>query len=159
MDDEESEESDIKQRKKNKKDEAKKKEISGKWKKGDKNKEDLLEDDAEVVLQQDKKGAHGRARGENHHIAKPVVDMSNKIKEFCTEEYGIFERGSYVRIDIKKIKRKYVDHFNVNYPLVLCTTNLQESNFGFLKVRFNKHIFHPKILKNNDPIIFSMGID
>jgi ribosome biogenesis protein BMS1 len=28
---------------------------------------------------------------------------------------------------------------------------------GFLKIRISKHIWHPKILKTNDPIILSIG--
>jgi len=81
----------------------------------------------------------------------------NLIKEFCNEEFGIFEKGKYVRIDIKKIKKKYVDHFSVDFPMILCTTNLQENSFGYLKITFTKHLWHPKILKNNDPIILSIG--
>jgi len=81
----------------------------------------------------------------------------NLIREFCNEEYGIFEKGKYIRIDIKKIKKKYVDHFSIDFPIVLCTTNLQENSFGYLKIKFTKHLWHPKILKNNDPIILSIG--
>lgn len=81
----------------------------------------------------------------------------NLIKEFCNEEFGIYEKGKYVRIDIKKIKKKYVDNFSIDFPIVLCTTNLQENSFGYLKIKFTKHLWHPKILKNNDPIILSIG--
>ena len=163
--DEVSEDSDEGPRSKKKKrllEEAKK--SSGKWKRGEKDEEDMDNEDGQmedvysgIPGMPGKKGKQDKPKFENNHNPKVVVDTSNKIKEFCTEEFGIFERGIYVRMDIRKIKKKHVDHFNVNYPLVLCTTNIQESNFGFLKVRFNKHIFHPKILKNNDPIIFSMG--
>jgi ribosome biogenesis protein BMS1 len=92
---------------------------------------------------------------EEQPVAK--VEDTNLIKEFCNEEYGIFERGSYVRVDIKKVKKKYIEHFKVDYPIVLCTTNIQESSFGFLKIKFTKHLWHPKILKTNDPIILSIG--
>jgi ribosome biogenesis protein BMS1 len=81
----------------------------------------------------------------------------NLIKEFCNEEYGIFEKGVYVRVDIRKIKKKYIDHFKVDLPIILCTTNIQENSFGFLKIKLTKHLWHPKILKTNDPIIFSIG--
>jgi ribosome biogenesis protein BMS1 len=62
-----------------------------------------------------------------------------------------------VRIDIKKIKKKFIDHFRIEFPVILCTTNIQETSFGFLKIRFSKHLWHPKILKTNDPIILSVG--
>ena len=91
------------------------------------------------------------------NVKKIVVKEENLIKPFCNEEYGIFEKGTYVRIDIKQIKRKFLDHFRIDYPIILCTTNIQETNFGFLKIKFSKHIWYPKILKTNDPIIFSIG--
>ena len=91
------------------------------------------------------------------HIQKNDDVQPNLIKEFCNEEYGIFEKGLYVRIDIKKIKRKFANNFKPDFPMILCTTNLQENSFGFLKIKFTKHLWYPKILKNNDPIILSIG--
>jgi ribosome biogenesis protein BMS1 len=88
---------------------------------------------------------------------KDKVEDVNLIKEFCNEEYGIYEKGMYVRVDIKRIKKKYIDHFKIDYPIVLCTTNIQENSFGFLKIKFTKHLWHPKIMKTNDPIILSIG--
>jgi ribosome biogenesis protein BMS1 len=85
----------------------------------------------------------------------------NKVKKemqpFLSTEYGLFEKGNYIRLDIKKIKRKYVDHFKIDYPIILCTTNIQEESMGFLKIKFSKHIWHPKIMKTNDPLILSIG--
>lgn len=91
------------------------------------------------------------------HVKKAVIQEENLIKSFCNEEYGLYEKGTYVRIDIKQIKRKFLDYFRIDYPIILCTTNIQETNFGFLKIKFSKHIWYPKILKTNDPIIFSIG--
>lgn len=94
---------------------------------------------------------------ENQNNQEEKKEQINLIKEFCNEEFGIFEKGKYIRIDIKKIKKKYIDHFRIDFPIILCTTNLQENSFGFLKIKFTKHLWHPKILKNNDPIILSIG--
>jgi ribosome biogenesis protein BMS1 len=88
---------------------------------------------------------------------KILADVNRQLKPFMSSEYGIFEKGSYVRLDIKKIKRKFVDHFRIDYPIVLCTTNIQENSMGFLKIKFSKHIWHPKIMKTNDPLILSIG--
>ena len=90
-------------------------------------------------------------------VEKIKQEEINYIQEFCKEEYGIFEKGTYVRIDIKKIKKKFVDYFRVDIPMIICTTNIQENSFGYLKIKFTKHINHPKILKTNDPIILSIG--
>ena len=66
------------------------------------------------------------------------LKINQEMKPFLKEEFGLFEKGSYVRIDIKKIKRKHVEHFKIDYPIVLCTTNLQETSLGFIKIRFSK---------------------
>lgn len=94
---------------------------------------------------------------EHQIIPKSNEAQPNLIKEFCNEEFGIFEKGLYIRIDIKKIKRKHANNFKPDFPLILCTTNLQENSFGFLKLKLTKHLWYPKILKNNDPIILSIG--
>ena len=87
--------------------------------------------------------------------------INNQLKPFLNDNatYGIFQLGSYVRIDIKRIKRKYVDHFSPEHPIVLATLSLQEqeTQMGFLKIKFTKHLWYPKILKTNDPLILSVG--
>lgn len=132
--------------------------------------EEASEEEPELVKKSKSKGDSSKADGkwtkkdEEKDEEEPIQTIQdekkaevNLIKEFCNEEFGIYEKGKYVRIDIKKIKKKYVDHFSVDFPIVLCTTNLQESSFGYLKIKFTKHLWHPKILKNNDPIILSIG--
>lgn len=117
----------------------------------------------QVNEKQLRKDEHWKKDGEENNEGDPIINSNDKqeeknlIKDFCNEDYGIFEKGTYVRIDIKTIKKKYVDHFKTDFPIILCTTNLQENSFGFLKIKFTKHLWHPKILKNNDPIILSIG--
>lgn len=91
--------------------------------------------------------------------AQAILDQ--KIKPFLSDSntYGLFQLGSYIRIDLKKIKRKYVDHFSPDHPIILATLSLQEAEtqMGFLKIKFTKHLWYPKILKTNDPLILSIG--
>ncbi len=70
---------------------------------------------------------------------------------------GIYKRGTYVRIDISKIKYKYVKNFTAETPLVLSRVNPGEDNSGFLKIRIKKHRWYSNILKTNDPLVFSIG--
>ena len=87
--------------------------------------------------------------------------QEKQLKPFLDDStiYGIFKLGTYVRIDLKKIKRKNANHFDPNHPIVLSTLSLQEteSQMGFIKIRFSKHLWFPKILKTHDPIILSIG--
>ena len=87
--------------------------------------------------------------------------LQNELKPFLLEssKHGLFQFGSYIRIDIKNIKLKHAKCFNPNFPLILSSLELQENTnqMGFLKIKFSKHFFYPKILKSNDPIILSIG--
>ena len=87
--------------------------------------------------------------------------IKNDLKPFLNDpsKYNIYEYGSYIRIDIKKIKQKYINHFSPNHPIIISSLSLQEqeSRLGFLKIKFIKHLWYPKILKTNDPIILSIG--
>jgi ribosome biogenesis protein BMS1 len=62
-----------------------------------------------------------------------------------------------VKITISKIKYMNAKMFNGKTPLILTSINPGEDNMGFLKVRIKKHRWYPNILKNNDPLIFSIG--
>ena len=87
--------------------------------------------------------------------------LDKQLKPFLEDSttYGIFKLGTYIRIDLKKIKKKYANHFDPNHPIILSTLSIQEtdSQLGFIKIRFSKHLWYPKILKTNDPIILSIG--
>ena len=88
-------------------------------------------------------------------------EQDKQLKPFLNDPsiYGIFKLGTYIRIDLKKIKRKNANHFDPNHPIILSTLSLQETEtqMGFIKIRFSKHLWYPKILKTNDPIILSIG--
>ena len=88
-------------------------------------------------------------------------EQDKQLKPFLDDSsiYGIFKLGTYIRIDIKKIKRKNANHFDPNRPIVLSTLSFQETEnqLGFIKIRFSKHLWFPKISKTNDPVILSIG--
>ena len=68
-----------------------------------------------------------------------------------------YRQGIYVRIRIDDVPKEFVEAFNPNMPLVLGGLTPQETNMGYLRCRFKKHRWHKKILKCNDPLIFSIG--
>jgi len=71
--------------------------------------------------------------------------------------YGIFSKGNYVKITIKKIKYKHFKNFKPELPIILCRINPAEDIFGYLKIKLKKHRWYGNILKTNDPLIFSIG--
>lgn len=68
-----------------------------------------------------------------------------------------FRQGIYCRIKIDGVPAAFVSSFDPNMPLVLGGLTPQETNLGLVRCRFKKHRWHRKILKCNDPLVFSIG--
>ncbi|KAF9185189.1 Glycoside hydrolase 2 (Mannanase, beta-galactosidase) [Haplosporangium sp. Z 767] len=68
-----------------------------------------------------------------------------------------FRPGTYVRILLKDMPCEFIQHFQPEYPIIMGGLLPAEENFGFIQVRIKKHRWHKKILKTNDPLIFSLG--
>ena len=72
-------------------------------------------------------------------------------------QYEGFRQGLYCRIKIDAIPASFVSNFDPNMPLILGGLTPQESNMGLVRCRIKKHRWHKKILKCNDPLVFSIG--
>mmetsp|Transcript_59864 Transcript_59864/g.147073 ORF Transcript_59864/g.147073 Transcript_59864/m.147073 type:complete len:1195 (+) Transcript_59864:72-3656(+) len=68
-----------------------------------------------------------------------------------------FRQGLYCRIRIDGIPAAFLKNFNPEQPLVIGGLTPQETNLGFVRCRFKKHRWHRRILKCNDPLVFSIG--
>lgn len=68
-----------------------------------------------------------------------------------------FRQGMYCRIRVDGVPSSFVKTFDPNMPLVLGGLTPQETNLGLIRCRFKKHRWHKKILKCNDPLVFSVG--
>lgn len=68
-----------------------------------------------------------------------------------------YQPGCYVRIELSKVAYELVENFDPAYPLLVGGLLASEESFGFIQVRIKRHRWHQKILKTNDPLIFSLG--
>ncbi len=68
-----------------------------------------------------------------------------------------FRQGVYCRIRLDGIPASFIENYNPELPLVIGGLTPQETNLGFVRCRFKKHRWHKKILKCNDPLVFSIG--
>jgi ribosome biogenesis protein BMS1 len=72
-------------------------------------------------------------------------------------QYEGYSAGMYVRLVIEGIPCEFVENFDPRFPVIIGGLLPSEENFGFLQARVKKHRWHRKILKTNDPLIFSIG--
>lgn len=121
-------------------------EKSGSLKSSTKSKDDEVEDDYIELL---KKQKEERLRRNKEEFAEEGEGMRLRHEGF--------RQGLYVRIEIEGVPHEFPDTFDPNLPLILGGLTPQETNRGYIRCRLKKHRWHKKILKCNDPLIFSVG--
>ncbi|KAH9268996.1 arf-GAP with GTPase, ANK repeat and PH domain-containing protein 9 [Batrachochytrium salamandrivorans] len=68
-----------------------------------------------------------------------------------------YTAGTYVRIVLGGMPCEFVQQFDSDYPIIVGGLLATELSFGFVQVRIKKHRWAKKILKTNDPLLFSLG--
>ena len=68
-----------------------------------------------------------------------------------------FKAGTYARIVLESVPYEFARSFNPRYPVIVGGLAPTEDRFGFVQIRIKRHRWHKKILKTNDPLIFSLG--
>lgn len=68
-----------------------------------------------------------------------------------------YKAGTYARVVLEHVPYEFAATFNPRYPLIIGGLAPTEDRFGFVQVRIKRHRWHKKILKTNDPLIFSLG--
>lgn len=68
-----------------------------------------------------------------------------------------FRPGAYVRMRISQAPCELVDCFEPSTPLLIGGLSQGEEKVGFMHLRFKRHRWYPKILKNRDPLVLSAG--
>ncbi|KAI9709856.1 MAG: Glycoside hydrolase 2 (Mannanase, beta-galactosidase) [Chrysothrix sp. TS-e1954] len=68
-----------------------------------------------------------------------------------------YKAGTYARVLLENVPYEFAACFSPRYPVIIGGLNPTEERFGFNQVRIKRHRWHTRILKNNDPLIFSLG--
>ena len=87
-------------------------------------------------------------------INRAEFDMLDPHSRARAEGY---KAGTYARIVLENVPYEFSRSFNPRFPVILGGLAPTEDRFGFVQVRIKRHRWHKKILKTNDPLIFSLG--
>lgn len=68
-----------------------------------------------------------------------------------------YRAGTYARIVLKNVPYEFCAAFHPRFPILVGGLSATEERFGYVQVRIKRHRWHQKILKTNDPLIFSLG--
>ncbi|KAN0071157.1 Protein of unknown function (DUF663) domain containing protein [Elaphomyces granulatus] len=68
-----------------------------------------------------------------------------------------YRAGTYARIVLEKVPCEFATKFNPRFPVIIGGLSPTEERVGYVQVRIKRHRWHKKILKTNDPLIFSLG--
>jgi ribosome biogenesis protein BMS1 len=95
-------------------------------------------------------------REKEQRLARNRVEFGDDGERSRIRHEG-FRQGMYCRIKIDGIPVSFVTNFDPKMPLILGGLTPQETNIGLVRCRVKKHRWHKKILKCNDPLVFSVG--
>lgn len=93
-------------------------------------------------------------------MARRLAATRKEFEEDDAETRAMVEGhrpGTYVRIEISGVPADLVVNFDPRTPIIVGGLLSHEESFGYVQVRIKKHRWFPKILKTNDPLIFSLG--
>jgi ribosome biogenesis protein BMS1 len=68
-----------------------------------------------------------------------------------------YRAGTYARIVLEKVPYEFSTKFDPRFPVIVGGLSPTEERFGYVQVRIKRHRWHKKILKTNDPLVFSLG--
>ncbi|KAH0484893.1 MAG: hypothetical protein KVP17_003841 [Porospora cf. gigantea B] len=85
--------------------------------------------------------------------------LLDEAREFSIKEDAAFVIGTFVRVVVRNVPSEWVSHRlkHPEWPMLLGGLLPGESKYGMVQCRFKKHRWAPRILKNEDPVLLSVG--
>ncbi|XP_052262735.1 ribosome biogenesis protein BMS1 homolog isoform X1 [Dreissena polymorpha] len=94
---------------------------------------------------------------ENEKQAQMNRSVFEDMEDEQRVQYEGFRAGMYVRVEIHNVPCEFVTNFDPTFPVILGGLLSVENNVGYVQTRFKKHRWHKRILKTQNPLIFSLG--
>lgn len=108
---------------------------------------DGIEDNEELVAQ----------RAELDAQRKLNVEEFDEDDPESKRQYTGYQPGTYLKVKLTGVPCEFSKYFDPRRVVLIGGLTPMEETFGFIQIRIKKHRWHKKILKNNDPLIFSVG--
>ncbi|KAL8275412.1 hypothetical protein Esti_000624 [Eimeria stiedai] len=126
--------------------------ITGGWQELEEAKEaankPLITADEGTMTEQEQRKKEERQQG---------VTAARKTFENSENAMGGFSIGTFVKICIANLPEQWLDNFDPSRPVLVGGINAGEIQCTFMQLRLRKHRWSPRILKSNDPLLFSAG--
>ncbi|PNP51955.1 hypothetical protein THARTR1_07164 [Trichoderma harzianum] len=94
-------------------------------------------------------------------MIKKQLDINKEEFETLDERQRVavegYRAGKYAKLVLEGVPAEFVSRFDARLPIVVGGLSATEDRWGFVQVRIKRHRWHKKILKTNDPLIFSLG--
>ncbi|KAJ4987028.1 ribosome biogenesis protein [Stagonosporopsis vannaccii] len=94
-------------------------------------------------------------------LLKKQLDINraefDQLDEASRQRVEGHKAGTYARIVLENVPCEFSMNFNPRFPVLIGGLTPTEERFGFVQIRIKRHRWHKKILKTNDPLIFSLG--
>lgn len=87
---------------------------------------------------------------------KKKEEQEKKLSLFLGESHGHYKMGTFVRIELQ-VQKNFSRALIPEYPVILCSLRSQEVSYAYIRVKIKKHRWYPHIMKNQDPLILSVG--
>jgi ribosome biogenesis protein BMS1 len=95
-------------------------------------------------------------RKRDEQAARNKEEFGEEGQDTRMRHEGI-RNGQYVRIEFAGMPVEFVRHFNPEIPVVIGGLLPHEHALGLIRLRLKRHRWHKRVLKCNDPYVFSMG--
>lgn len=118
-------------------------------KKKEKGKEDDDEEEGETYYDAMKKEMSERVAK-----TKAAMDALNPNQRVIMEGH---RPGVYVRVRFNGLPCEMIENYDPRTPILVGGLGQGEEAMGMMQVRLKRHRWFPKVLKNRDPLIFSIG--
>ena len=119
----------------------------------------------------DAKSSSEKLNSEEEEEEKALELMKQKLEEQRNRNLAEFgeegelirlqhegvRQGVYVRIILRGVPVEFIDNFDPRVPIVIGGLLPQETSMGLIRCRVKRHRWHKRVLKSNDPLIFSVG--